>query len=178
MTENKTISLTDAERSQKVFDVLDALGISYETHTHPPVATVDEAKNHWDHIRGSKAKNLFVRDQKGKKHYLIVLEQDKPLNMKWFSEHFGLDKLSFASPERMEKYLGLQPGSVSPFGLINDQHKEVVVYIDEDVLSEGYVNFHPNVNTMTLNLSSEDFRRFLTSTGNKVNVVAIHMGEA
>ncbi|SCZ77713.1 prolyl-tRNA synthetase associated domain-containing protein [Acidaminobacter hydrogenoformans] len=167
--------MTNEERAQKVFDALDGLGIGYEVHTHPPVATVEEAKNHWDHIQGTKAKNLFVRDQKGKKHYLIVLEQDKPLNMKWFSEHFGLDKLSFASPERMEKYLGLQPGSVSPFGLINDANKEVIVYIDEEVMGGGHVNFHPNVNTMTLNMASEDFKKYLKAMGNKVHFVAIHM---
>nr|WP_291403640.1 prolyl-tRNA synthetase associated domain-containing protein [Acidaminobacter sp.] len=169
------IKVTDEERAQKVFDALDSMDLKYEVFSHPPVATVEEAKDHWDHIRGSKAKNLFVRDQKGKKHYLIVLEQDKPLNMKWFSEHFGLDKLSFASPERMEKYLGLQPGSVSPFGLINDANKEVVVYIDEEIMNEGYVNFHPNVNTMTLNMACEDFKNFLKATGNKVHFVTIHM---
>lgn len=167
--------MTSEERSQKVFEALDTMNIKYEVFTHPPVATVEEAKDHWDHIQGSKAKNLFVRDQKGKKHYLIVLEQDKPLNMKWFSEHFGLDKLSFASPERMEKYLGLLPGSVSPFGLINDANKEVVVYIDDEIMNDGFVNFHPNVNTMTLNMACEDFKKFLASTGNKVNFVSIHM---
>jgi Ala-tRNA(Pro) deacylase len=167
--------MTNEERTQKVFDTLDALQIPYEAFTHPPVATVDEAKDFWGHIRGSKAKNLFVRDQKGKKHYLIILEQDKPLNMKWFSEHFGLDKLSFASPERMLKYLGLEPGSVSPFGLIHDTNKEVIAYIDDEIMQDGYVNFHPNVNTMTVNLSSEDFKKFLSAMGNACHFVTIHM---
>jgi Ala-tRNA(Pro) deacylase len=161
------------EKSQKVFEVLDSLEISYEIFIHPPVATVDEAKDHWSDIRGSKAKNLFLRDQKGKKHYLVVLEQDKALNMKAFSDQFGLDKLSFASADRMNRYLGLDPGAVSPFGLINDKNKEVIVYLDQDVLSEGHVNFHPNVNTMTVNLSSEDFRRFLTAMGNPCHIVSI-----
>jgi Ala-tRNA(Pro) deacylase len=93
--------------------------------------------------------------------------------MKAFSDQFGLDKLSFASADRMNRYLGLDPGAVSPFGLINDKNKEVIVYLDQDVLSEGHVNFHPNVNTMTVNLSSEDFRRFLTAMGNPCHIVSI-----
>lgn len=161
------------EKSQKVFQVLDTLGIKFEVFNHPPLATVEEAKNYWSEIRGIKAKNLFLRDQKGKKHYLVILEQDKAISMKAFSEQFGLDKLSFASEDRLKRFLGLVPGAVSPFGLINDTQSEVIVYIDQDVFSDDYVNFHPNINTMTVNLSNDDFKKYLSAIGNLYYIINV-----
>lgn len=154
------------DQEQKVYEYLNALRIQYQKHTHPAVYTVEEAQKHRGDITGGQAKNLFLRNAKGKRHYLVVLEQSKQLDIKALQTRIGASKLSFASEKRLEKYLGLAPGSVSPFGLINDLNHEVETYIDADLMEYEQLNFHPNVNTVTLTISSADFRKFLDYTGN------------
>jgi Ala-tRNA(Pro) deacylase len=152
----------------KVIEVLEALGISYTRHEHPPVFTVEQAEKHWTDIQGAHCKNLFLRNKKGNRHYLVVLLSAKQADLRGLNEKLGEDRLSFGSPERLQKYLGLGPGSVSPFGLINDRHKEVIVIVDQDLKQAGCVNFHPNVNTATVGISATDFERFLAWTGHPV----------
>jgi len=158
---------------QKVCEHLDELNISYQKHSHPAVYTVEEAQQHRGSITGGQAKNLFLRNAKGSLHYLVVLEHSKQLDIRSLQTRIGAGKLSFASERRLEKYLGLTPGSVSPFGLINDSKHEVLVYIDSDLMEYDQVNFHPNVNTATYTISSEDFRRFLENAGNKVTFLRL-----
>ena len=158
---------------QKVYDYLEKLGIPYLKHSHPAVYTVEEALEHRGSMPGAQAKNLFLRNGKGNRHYLVVLEQAKQLNINALQLRIGSSKLSFASERRLEQYLGLSPGSVSPFGLINDAHHEVETYIDEDLMDCEQVNFHPNVNTVTITVSSADFRRFLEQTGNPVHFLRL-----
>ncbi len=110
---------------------------------------------------GLHCKNLFVRNKPGKRHYLIVAEHLKPLDLLALSHTLGDTRLSFASDERMARYLGLQPGEVSPFGLLSDEKQEVIVVLDEDVTRADSVNFHPNVNTATLTVVHSDFLKFL-----------------
>lgn len=153
---------------QQVFDALDALGIPYTVHRHPPVFTVDEAEEHWAAIEATHCKNLFVRNKKGNAHYLVVLESSKTADMKRLAAQLSEDRLSFGSPERLQKYLGLSPGAVSPFGIINDERREVTLVMDEDLRAAAKVGFHPNVNTATLVLAFADFERFLASRGNRI----------
>lgn len=157
--------MTDDER--KVMEVLEKLGISYDRHEHPPVYTVEEAEKHWTKITGAHCKNLFLRNKKGNRHYLVILLSSKQADLKKLTAKLGEDRLSFGSPERLKRTLGLEPGAVSPFGLINDETKEVRVVIDEDLKEAGRVNFHPNVNTATVGLSYADFERFLAWCGNR-----------
>ena len=154
---------------QKVYDYLEKLGIPYLKHSHPAVYTVEEALEHRGSMPGAQAKNLFLRNGKGNRHYLVVLEQAKQLDIKTLQLRIGSSKLSFASERRLVQYLGLTPGSVSPFGLINDADHVVETYIDEDLMDFEQVNFHPNVNTATITVSTADFRRFLEQTGNSVH---------
>lgn len=158
---------------QKVSDYLERLNISFEVHEHKPVRTVEEALTVWASISGSHFKNLFFRDQKGKQHFLVILEHSKQLDIQRLSAHIGNQKLSFASERRLQKYLGLQPGTVSPFGLLNDKENHVHVFLDKSVQSAEQVNFHPNVNTATLTLSATDFEKFLDSSGNKYSIINI-----
>lgn len=151
-----------------VEDYLSALGIAFTRHEHPPVATVAEAEAYWSGIDAQHAKNLFLRDQKGLRHVLAVLAADRRADLRAIGETFGAGKLSFASPERLQTYLGLTPGSVSPFGLINDTAHLVEVAIDAAIRDAARVAFHPNVNTATLVVSGSDFRRFLTAVGHDV----------
>jgi len=154
------------EKENKVYEVLKSLEIPFEVHFHPPVYTVEEAEEHWGDVKGTHCKNLFVRNKKGNRHYLVILESSKRADLKELNRQLGEDRLSFASPERMMRFLGLEPGAVSPFGLINDSGKEVQVVVDKDLKTADWVSFHPNVNTATLTLSFEDFERYLEWCGN------------
>lgn len=157
---------------QKVYDILGELKISYTKHEHPPVYTVDEAEQHWKNITGAHCKNLFLRNKKGKNHYLVIANSEKRVNLKALTSRLGEDRLSFASPERMLRYLGLEPGAVSPFGLINDRENAVVVVIDRDLKEASHVNFHPNVNTATVGITFTDFERFLSHCGNSIRYLS------
>jgi Ala-tRNA(Pro) deacylase len=152
----------------RVLKVLDELGIGYTRREHPPVFTVEQAEKHWTDIQGAHCKNLFLRNKKGNRHYLVILLSRKQADLRGLNEKLNEDRLSFASPDRLHQYLGLEPGSVSPFGLINDRRKEVIVIVDQDLKNEDRVNFHPNVNTSTVGISAADFQRFLAWSGQTV----------
>lgn len=154
------------EQDKKVYAYLEEINVPYIKHDHPPVFTVEEANQHWENITGMHCKNLFLRDKKGKKHYLVVLESSKQVDIKKMNEQLN-ERLSFASPERLLKHLGLTPGSVSPFGLINNVDNEVALILDQDIKSADQVNFHPNVNTATLTLANADFMYYLNKVGNQ-----------
>jgi Ala-tRNA(Pro) deacylase len=157
---------------QKVYNILRELDISYTKHEHPPVYTVEEAEQHWENITGAHCKNLFLRNKKGKNHYLVIAKSEKRVNLKALTSRLGEDRLSFASPERMLRYLGLEPGAVSPFGLINDKENAVVVVIDRDLKEASHVNFHPNVNTATVGIAFTDFEKFLSYCGNSIRYLS------
>src|SRR6516165_12385960 len=161
------------EKERAVAARLDALGIAYTRHDHPPVATVEEAVRHWADIPATHCKNLFLRNQKGDRHYLVIVEHAKRVDLRRLAEQIGDGKLSFASPERLKTYLGLTPGSVSPFGLINDSSRAVRVVIDGDLKAATRLSFHPNINTVTLTIANADFARFLEACGNVVQYVSV-----
>jgi Ala-tRNA(Pro) deacylase len=152
---------------------LAALGIAFERHEHPPVPTVEDAERYWAGIDATHCKNLFLRNQKGDRHYLVVLLHSKRADLRAVADQIGDGKLSFASPERLMKHLGLTPGSVSPFGLIHDRDHAVRVVLDRDLKSAERLSFHPNTNTVTLVVSASDFARFLQERGNRVQHVSI-----
>jgi Ala-tRNA(Pro) deacylase len=156
-----------------VYQSLASLGIRYERHEHPPVATVEEAERHWIGIDATHCKNLFLRNQKGDRHYLVILVHSKRADLRAVASQIGDGKLSFASPERLMTCLGVTPGSVSPFGLINDRQRQVRVYLDRDLKSAARISFHPNINTRTLTLSFADFERFLAAAGNAVGYINV-----
>ena len=155
-----------------VYAALDGLGIPYEKFDHPPVFTAEEAAEHWRGI-GTKCKNLFLRNKKGNRHYLVILEVSKQADLRELVKFVGDDRLSFASPERLMAELGLTPGSVSPFGLINDADHSVHVLIDEDLRGAERLIFHPNINTASVVVSWADFEKFLASRGNEVRYARI-----
>lgn len=155
-----------------VLDKLRELDIAYTQHHHPEVATIDEAKQYWSDIQGMHCKNLFLRDNKGRKHYLLCVEADKHVDLKALSASMG-ERLGFASPKRLMKYLGLKPGSVSPFGLMNDNDSHVQVMLDGEMNSSALVNFHPNVNTSTLSISPAGLEKFIQHCGNSFRYVEL-----
>ncbi|MFP4082938.1 MAG: prolyl-tRNA synthetase associated domain-containing protein [Candidatus Aminicenantes bacterium] len=161
------------EKEKKVYQVLEKLGISFVRHQHPPVFTVEQAEKHWEKITGTHCKNLFLRNKKGSRHYLVIMEAAKKADLKALTRKLEEDKLSFASAKRLSRYLGLEAGSVSPFGLINDSHKQVEVIIDSDLKGSDRVNFHPNVNTATVGIDFADFEKFLGWCGNRIRYLQL-----
>jgi Ala-tRNA(Pro) deacylase len=149
------------------------LAIEYTRHEHPPAATVEEAEPHWAAIDATHCKNLFLSNQKGDRHYLVVLEASKKADLRAVADQIGDGKLSFASPERLMTHLGLTPGSVSPFGLINDRLHAVRVVLDRDLKTAERLSFHPNINTVTYTVAAADFARFLAACGNRVMHVSV-----
>ena len=149
------------------------LGIAFTRHEHPPVATVEEASAHWADIDATHCKNHFLRNQRGNRHYLVVLTASKKADLKAVADQIGDGKLSFASPERLMTHLGVTPGSVSPFGLINDREHLVRVVLDRDFATAARLAFHPNVNTLTFTVAAADFMAFLADCGNPVQSVSI-----
>ena len=156
-----------------VYAALDALGIPFERHEHPAVFTSEEAALHWGPIHGTQCKNLFLRNKKGDRHYLVVLEISKRADLKEIVRLVGDDRLSFGSPERLMAELGLTPGSVSPFGLINDPDGSIRVLIDQDLRGAERLIFHPNINTASVVVSWSDLERFLATRRNSVRVVSL-----
>ena len=171
MIEEQSRSASELEAAVVVR--LRELGIEYTRHEHPPAATVEEAVPHWAAIDATHCKNLFLRNQKGDRHYLVVLEASKKADLRAVAEQIGDGKLSFASPERLMKHLGLTPGSVSPFGLINDHSHAVRVVLDRDLNAAERLSFHPNINTVTYTVAAADFTRFLAACGNRVTHVTV-----
>jgi len=157
----------------QVQEALSALGIPFERHEHPPVATALEADEHWAGIDAAHCKNLFLRNQKGNRHYLVIVQHPKRADLRAVADQIGDGKLSFASPERLMTHLGVTPGSVSPFGLINDASHEVRVFLDQALETADRISFHPNINTVTLVLAFADFQRFLAARGNAVRYITV-----
>ncbi|GAA0731993.1 prolyl-tRNA synthetase associated domain-containing protein [Clostridium oceanicum] len=161
------------ENEQKVYRVLNNLGIKYDKYEHEAVYTVDEAQKLNISMPGKHCKNLFLRNRKGKIHYLLIIDECKKADLKSLQKQIKSTNLSFASEERLNKYLCLKPGSVTPFGLINNEDKSVQVLIDRDLIGSDEIYFHPNVNTVTIGISYNDFEAFLKHTGNKFTYVSI-----
>jgi Ala-tRNA(Pro) deacylase len=157
----------------QVTSALDALGITYDLYEHPPVFTGDEAALHWAGIDATPVKNLFLRNKKGDRHYLVILGIEELADLRHLVKVIGDDRLSFGSPERLLARLGLTPGSVSPFGLLNDSTHAVRVIVDADLKRAERLIFHPNINTASLTILRADFERFLESRGNTVRWVVL-----
>jgi Ala-tRNA(Pro) deacylase len=157
-----------------IYKILKDLKINFKGYEHQAVFTVEEALKHKGEIDGAKIKNLFLRNKKGDRHFLFITDAFKNVDLKKLSEVTGERKLGFASHERLQKYLKLTPGSVSPLGIINDINKEVIVLLDKELLdNNNKLNFHPNVNTATIQISKDDFLKFIKWSGNKVMEIEI-----
>ncbi|RLD78875.1 MAG: prolyl-tRNA synthetase associated domain-containing protein [Bacteroidetes bacterium] len=157
-----------------LYQVLDELGIKYEYHEHPPGRTVEEALKYWKDIDSAHCKNIFFRNHKGNRHYLVISDHRYQLDIRDLEQRLKQGKLTFASPQRLMKHLGLEGGSVSLFGLINDAEDHVYLFIDENLLKAERVSFHPNINTASLVISVEDMKRFLEWSGNSYEFISLY----
>jgi Ala-tRNA(Pro) deacylase len=162
-------------RGQKeLYNILQELSIQFEYHEHPPLATIEEAIIHWRDYNSGRCKNIFFRNHKGNRHYLVILEHLALLDIHDLEKRLKQGKLTFASDQRLKRYLGLEPGSVSPFGLINDKEHDVHLFLDERLKEYERLAFHPNDNTATLVISKSDFLKFLGYTGNTYEFIKLY----
>jgi Ala-tRNA(Pro) deacylase len=161
----KLFSIMD---SPSLLKYLDQLSIPYEYHEHVPVFTSEQARRLIPPLAGASAKNLFLRDRKGRRHFLHSLPDSKILDLKSLSASLGVSGLSLASPERLLKYLGITPGAVSLLALVNDPEGRVEVLIDQDLWQADYLQCHPLVNTATLVIALKDIKKFIAATGHTV----------
>ena len=157
----------------RVYEKLDALGIGYIAYQHKPSPTVEHVAELDQSIRGRHCKNLFLKNSKADQLFLLIAPYDKPVDLKRVARILGTTRLSFAEAETMMRYLGLEPGAVSPFGLINDAAHVVRVLVDAALQEYEFINFHPNVNTATVSMAFCDFELFLNQTGNAWDYIVL-----
>ncbi len=155
------------------FKFIEEHGIAYTRHDHPAVYTVEEADQLVPDLPGAKTKNLFLRDDKGKRHFLVLVPSDKRVNLKALKGVLGVKRISFGSPERLKKHLGIEPGAVSLLAVYNDSEHKVEVVMDQDLWEADIFLFHPLVNTSTLVIKKRDIERFLDITGHGLKIVKI-----
>lgn len=158
----------------KLYNRLEELKIPFTYHEHPPAPTIEIAMQYWKDLDATHCKNLFFRNHKGNRHYLVVLDCHQNLSIHDLEKMLMQGKLSFASDQRMMKYLGLTPGSVSPFGLINDQEKHVHVFFDENLLNSKFISFHPCINTASIVITWSDFMKFMNDSGNTYEFIKLY----
>ena len=159
--------------TQPVYEALAALGITYDTYEHPPVFTSEDVEAYWRDIPATPVKNLFLRNKKGNREYLVIVGVEKRVDLQQLVRTIGDDRLSFGSAERLMQTLGLTPGSVSPFGLLHEASRNVQVIIDTELRQAARLIFHPNINTASVTISFADLEKFLATRGNSVRYLPI-----
>lgn len=160
------------EKQQQVEKLLDDLKIRYEVFSHPAVYTVAQADQFQLKINATHCKNLFLRNKKKTKYYLLIARSDANIDFKKLAFQLGESRISFASNQDLDEILHTESGSVSPFALINNTSHSVIVVLDKSLVQSEKVGFHPNVNTATFVLKYEDFLKFLESTDNKIVILS------
>ena len=156
----------------ELFDFFDRLGLATTTVEHPPVFTVEEAKKHHQNIPGGHCKNLFCKDEKGVL-WLIVALEDSRIDLKAAPAIIGSKRLSFGKPELLMDVLGIEPGSVTPFSLINDKSNRVNVILDQAMMQCKLLNFHPLKNDATTSIATADLLIFIKACGHNPRIVAV-----
>jgi Ala-tRNA(Pro) deacylase len=161
------------DRMSEFYRFLEENRIEYERHDHPPVYTVAEAQRLVPPLPAAKTKNLFLRDKKGQRHFLVIVPAAKKVDIKALPGVLGSDRLSFGSADRLKKYLGVEPGAVTLFAVFNNTDGKVELIIDETLWEASAFQFHPLVNTSTLVISRENLQRFIDRTGHQARTLNV-----
>ena len=151
---------------EELLSRLDALGIRSTTVDHPPVFTVEESKRLRGTLTGGHCKSLFLKDKKDVL-WLVVALEDRPIDLKELRHRIGAANLSFGKPELLLQVLGVEPGSVTPFGLINDRERRVNVVLDKGMMAMDCLNYHPLTNRATTTVSPADLLKFIKACGHE-----------
>ena len=166
----ETLPQQDPAREAYLFTMLEGLGIETTTHRHRPVFTVEESRDLRGKLSGVHCKSLFMKDKKDVLWLAVVLE-DRRLDLKALGGLVGSARLSFASPDRLMEYLGVAPGSVTPFALINDRECRVRLVLDSEIVAAEIANFHPLSNDATTAIRPGDLMRFIAQCGHRPRIV-------
>jgi Ala-tRNA(Pro) deacylase len=157
----------------QLFAALDRLGIAHPTVRHAPLFTVEQSRSLRGALPGAHTKNLFLRDKKGAL-FLVTALEDAVIDLKSLHRRLGATgRFSFGSAELMRETLGVEPGAVTPFGVLNDSAGRVQVVLDAGLMTFTTINAHPLVNTMTTSIDREDLLKFLESTGHPARIIAV-----
>ena len=157
-----------------VYETLRKLDVPFEYYEHPEAPTVEIAMKYWEDLDSQHCKNLFFRNHKGNKHFLVILDCHYQLNIKDLEQRLKQGKLTFASPERMFRYLAIRPGSVSPFGLIHDTQHHVHLFMDTHLQKAHKISFHPNDNRASLVVPFDGFMKFINASGNSYEFLELY----
>ena len=160
------------QTQKELLDVLDQIGIEYTNHEHPAVYTVEEADLHHEGIDGVHSKNLFFKDKK-KNLFLVVTLSDKPIVIKEVAKKIGAKSPSFGKPDLLAQVLGVIPGAVTPFAIVNDESHDVKVILDEEMMENKLLNFHPLENTATTTIASKDLVKFMEHCNQEFEVIRL-----
>ena len=150
---------------QQVANKLQELGITFDVVEHPPVFTTEQADSYIKGLKGVRTKSMFLTNKKKTQYYLLIMDDKKRLDMDDFKVQVGADRIRMASLDSLAEKMTLPAGTVSPFGLLNNEEKDILVYFDKDIVSEDIMTFHPNTNEKTIFIKSKDLFRFLESIG-------------
>ena len=161
------------EAYEKVYEALKSMGISYDIVEHPPALTTEEADSYIEGKEGVRTKTLFLCNRKRTAFFLVIMDDRKQLNMKKLAKILGERSISFVSPDRLMEKMSLPAGVVSLFGLLNNEERDIKVYLDREMLSEKMMTFHPNDNSKTAFISTEDMYRFIEELGYEYHVVEL-----
>ena len=149
----------------KVANKLQELGITFDVVEHPPAFTTEQADSYIEGMEGVRTKSMFLTNRKKTQYYLLIMDDKKRLDMDDFKVQVGADRIRMASLDSLAEKMTLPAGTVSPFGLLNNEEKDILVYFDKDIVSEDIMTFHPNTNEKTIFIKSKDLFRFLESIG-------------
>ncbi len=164
------------EAQKRLFKTLDTLDIKYQLHHHPPLFTVEESRQYKQVIAGGHTKNLFLKDKQNRFFLLCALDHTE-IRLNQLHKKIASGRLSFAKLEALREILGVQPGSVTLFALMNDQKGNVDLLLDESIFEHELINFHPLINTSTLTLKSEDLPKWIKTTGNAYKILNLKTEE-
>ena len=158
---------------QQVKEKLDELGISFDVVEHPPAFTTEQADSYIEGLEGVRTKSMFLTNKKKTQYYLLIMDDQKSLDMDDFKEQVGANRIRMASSDSLAEKMQLPAGTVSPFGLLNNEEKDILVYFDQDIVSEEIMTFHPNTNEKTIFVSTTDLFKFLQDLGYSYQVLEL-----
>ena len=158
---------------QKVVDQLNELGIPFQIVEHEPVLTTEQADRFIEGIEGVRTKTMFLTNKKKRNFYLVIIDDAKRLDMDVFKEIVEENRIKMASAEMLNDKMMLLPGTVSPFGLLNNRDKDIQVYFDQEIVSEERMCFHPNTNEKTIFVNTEDLFTFLKAIGYEAHIIKL-----
>lgn len=158
---------------QKVVDRLNELGIPFQIVEHEPVLTTEQADRFIEGIEGVRTKTMFLTNKKKRNFYLVIIDDAKRLDMDVFKEIVEENRIKMASAETLNDKMMLLPGTVSPFGLLNNRDKDIQVYFDQEIVSEERMCFHPNTNEKTIFVNTEDLFTFLKAIGYEAHIIKL-----